>query len=101
MPLIITIKNLVQNHLFHKTSSLQSLQISSTFNFNFILKLLPCAKKLLIQYLMRFFQSASNKIRPTLRNFIGQREQTNSKLNTIVLTLLLQFVPRRLFYDQF
>ena len=33
---------------FRKNEVFQSLQISSNFNFNFILNLLPCAEKLLI-----------------------------------------------------
>ena len=41
-------KNLVRCHLIHKKSGLQSLQISSTFKFNFIFTLLPYGETLLI-----------------------------------------------------
>ena len=41
---------LVCCHLFHKKLALQSLQISSTFKFNFIFTLLRCGETLLITY---------------------------------------------------
>ena len=48
MPLIKLNKMLVRCHLFHKELGLQSLQVSSTFKFNFVFTLLPCGETLLI-----------------------------------------------------
>ena len=46
VPLIKLSKNLVHCHVFHKNLGLQSLQISSTFKFNFIFTLLPYGETL-------------------------------------------------------
>ena len=46
VPLIKLSKNLVRCHVFRKNLGLQSLQISSTFKFNFIFTLLPYGETL-------------------------------------------------------
>ena len=52
MALIKLSKIKVRCHLFHKKLGLQSLQIFSTFKFNFLFMLLPCDETLLITHLM-------------------------------------------------
>ena len=49
MPLVKLDKNFLQYQLFYEKTSLLSLTMYTTFNFNFILKLLPCTDKLLIR----------------------------------------------------
>ena len=108
MPLVKPKKNLVRCHLIHKKSGLQSLQISSTFKFNFIFTLLPYGETLLIansihvSLISHWFTNAvecmwhktttiqthHNNFRLTLSNFFGECEEIQDKLHSIVLTLL-------------
>ena len=55
VPLVKLKKNLVRCLLVNKKSRLQSLQISLTFKFNFILTLLPYCEALLIANLIHLF----------------------------------------------
>ena len=98
-------------HLFHKKLELQSLQIFSTFKFNFIRTLLPSGETLLNRkFNTRVFdfkliawcswlhmilnsyglpgQSHHNNFRLTLSNLFGECEEIQSKLHNIVPTLL-------------
>ena len=102
-------KILLGGHLAHKKIALQSLQISSTFKFNFIFTL-PCGETLLItnsiHKCLRFQIDSSmqlnsydinqplftvqihiNNYRQTFSNFFGGSKEIQIKLHSIVLTL--------------
>ena len=110
MPLIKLNKNLVGSNLFHKQYVVQSLQIPSTFKFSFIFKLLPCAETLSMTNSIHLSliktdsprqlntydikqqpftcSNHHNTFRPTLCNFFGECEKIQSKLHSIIITLL-------------
>ena len=97
--LLITLnKNLVRCHLLHKKLGLQSLQIFPTFKFNFIFILLlygetwlirPCSWIQMISNSHHLpVQSHHNNFRLALSNFFGECEKIQSRLHSIVATIL-------------